>query len=35
MTEPGWLDVSAPTVQLKALTWGPEDAPIAFSRETA
>ena len=30
MTEPGWIDVAAPTVQLKALTWGPADAPIAL-----
>ena len=30
MTEPQWLDVAAPTVQLRALTWGPVDAPIAL-----
>ena len=30
MTEPQWLDVAAPTVQLRALTWGPADAPIAL-----
>ena len=30
MTEPLWLDVAAPTVQLRALTWGPADAPIAL-----
>ena len=30
MTEPQWLDVAAPTVQLRALTWGPPDAPIAL-----
>ena len=30
MTEPGWIDVAAPTVQLKALTWGPADGPIAL-----
>jgi pimeloyl-ACP methyl ester carboxylesterase len=30
MTEPGWIDVSAPTVRLRALTWGPQDAPIAL-----
>ena len=30
LTEPRWIDVSAPTVQLRALTWGPEDAPIAL-----
>ncbi|MGX9787382.1 alpha/beta fold hydrolase [Mycobacterium sp. MMS18-G62] len=29
MTEPQWLDVSTPAVQLRALTWGPSDAPIA------
>jgi pimeloyl-ACP methyl ester carboxylesterase len=28
--EPQWLDVAAPTVQLRALTWGPADAPIAL-----
>jgi pimeloyl-ACP methyl ester carboxylesterase len=30
VTEPQWLDVAAPTVQLRALTWGPTDAPIAL-----
>ena len=30
VTEPQWLDVAAPTVQLRALTWGPADAPIAL-----
>ncbi len=30
MAEPQWLDVSTPTVQLRALTWGPADAPIAL-----
>jgi pimeloyl-ACP methyl ester carboxylesterase len=30
MLEPEWLDVATPTVQLRALTWGPEDAPIAL-----
>ena len=30
MTDPGWIDVSAPTVQLRALTWGQPDAPIAL-----
>lgn len=29
-TAPRWIDVSAPTVQLRALTWGPEDGPIAL-----
>ncbi|OYN80281.1 alpha/beta fold hydrolase [Mycolicibacterium sphagni] len=30
MTEPRWIDVSAPAVQLRALTWGPTDGPIAL-----
>ena len=30
MAEPQWLDVAAPTVQLRALTWGRADAPIAL-----
>ena len=30
MTEPRWIDVPAPTVELKALTWGAPDAPIAL-----
>lgn len=30
MTEPRWLDVPAPDVDLKVLTWGPPDAPIAL-----
>lgn len=30
MTEARLLDVQAPTVQLKALTWGPDDGPIAL-----
>lgn len=30
MVEPGWIDVQAPTVNLKALSWGPPDAPIAL-----
>ena len=30
MTELQWLDVAAPTVQLRALTWGPSNAPIAL-----
>lgn len=29
-TEPGWIDLSAPTVQLRALTWGNPGAPIAL-----
>ena len=30
LAEPRWIDVSAPTVQLRALTWGPDDGPIAL-----
>ena len=30
MGEPRWIDVSAPEVQLRALTWGPQDAPMAL-----
>lgn len=30
MTEPDWIDVQAPEVQLKALSWGPPEAPIAL-----
>jgi pimeloyl-ACP methyl ester carboxylesterase len=30
MSKPQWIDVAAPTVQLRALTWGPRDAPIAL-----
>src|SRR5581483_8861916 len=30
MTEPGWINVQAPEVELKALTWGPVDGPIAL-----
>ena len=30
MREPEWIDVAVPTVQLRALTWGPKDAPIAL-----
>ena len=30
MAEPGWIDVQAPGVDLKALSWGPPDAPIAL-----
>lgn len=30
MTEPRWIDVTAPAVQLRALSWGPEDGPIAL-----
>lgn len=30
VTEPGWLDITTPAVQLRALTWGPEDGPVAL-----
>jgi pimeloyl-ACP methyl ester carboxylesterase len=30
MTEPRWIDVAAPQVQLRALSWGPVDGPIAL-----
>ena len=30
MTEARWIDVAAPTVQLRALSWGPEEGPIAL-----
>lgn len=30
MPEPRWIDVAAPTVQLRALTWGPPEGPIAL-----
>ncbi|MCH9722269.1 MAG: alpha/beta fold hydrolase [Actinomycetia bacterium] len=30
MSEPRWMDVAAPAVQLRALTWGPGDGPIAL-----
>jgi pimeloyl-ACP methyl ester carboxylesterase len=30
MTGPRWIDVHAPEVELKALTWGPPDGPIAL-----
>jgi pimeloyl-ACP methyl ester carboxylesterase len=30
MTRPRWIDVQAPAVDLKALTWGPPDGPIAL-----
>ncbi|OBK23595.1 alpha/beta fold hydrolase [Mycobacterium asiaticum] len=30
MSEPGWIDVKGPNGDLKALTWGPGDAPIAL-----
>ena len=30
MSEPEWIDVATPNVQLRALTWGPPDGPIAL-----
>lgn len=30
MSEPRWIDVKGPNGDLKALTWGPADAPIAL-----
>ena len=30
MSEPRWIDVAAPAVQLRALSWGPGDGPIAL-----
>lgn len=30
MTEPRWIDVTTPAVQLRALVWGPEDGPVAL-----
>ncbi len=30
MDEPRWLEVDTPAVRLKALTWGPDDGPIAL-----
>jgi pimeloyl-ACP methyl ester carboxylesterase len=30
VAEPEWLDVATPSVSLRALTWGPADAPIAL-----
>ena len=30
MSEPRWIDVAAPAVQLRALSWGPDDGPIAL-----
>lgn len=30
MAGPRWIDVQAPAVALKALTWGPPDGPIAL-----
>ncbi len=30
MLEPEWIDVTTPAVQLRALSWGSKDAPIAL-----
>jgi pimeloyl-ACP methyl ester carboxylesterase len=30
VSEPRWIDVAAPSVQLRALCWGPENGPIAL-----
>lgn len=30
MAEPGWIDVTGPAGNLKALTWGSKDGPIAL-----
>ncbi len=30
MTEPGWIEIDTPVVQLRALTWGPQGAPLAL-----
>jgi pimeloyl-ACP methyl ester carboxylesterase len=30
MSKPRWIDIQAPSVELKALTWGPSDGPIAL-----
>jgi pimeloyl-ACP methyl ester carboxylesterase len=30
MADPSWIDVRTPAVNLKALSWGPADAPIAL-----
>jgi pimeloyl-ACP methyl ester carboxylesterase len=30
LNEPRWIDVSTPAVQLRALSWGPIDRPIAL-----
>lgn len=30
MSEPRWIDVPTPDVHLRALSWGPDDAPIAL-----
>ncbi|MGI9124808.1 MAG: alpha/beta fold hydrolase [Mycobacterium sp.] len=35
MTEPRWIDVATPTVQLRALTWGPADGVSGAERPIA
>jgi pimeloyl-ACP methyl ester carboxylesterase len=30
VSEPRWIDVPTPDVRLRALSWGPDDAPIAL-----
>ena len=30
MAEPEWIEIAAPSVRLRALTWGPVSAPIAL-----
>jgi pimeloyl-ACP methyl ester carboxylesterase len=30
VSEPRWIDVATPAVQLRALVWGPEDGPVAL-----
>ncbi len=30
MTEPRWVDVPGPAGDLKALSWGPSDGPLAL-----
>jgi pimeloyl-ACP methyl ester carboxylesterase len=30
VSDPRWIDVAAPSVQLRALCWGPESGPIAL-----
>jgi pimeloyl-ACP methyl ester carboxylesterase len=30
MSKPRWIDIQALNVELKALTWGPSDGPIAL-----
>jgi pimeloyl-ACP methyl ester carboxylesterase len=30
VSQPQWIDVACPSLQLRALSWGPDDAPIAL-----